>query len=57
MESNRSNMSIGCTVEHCKFQNAKERTCSLSSIQVGCCGPAKSNPDCTECCSFQLSSP
>ena len=29
--------------------------CSLSSIQVGCCGPTTKECACTECASYEMS--
>lgn len=50
-----ANSSIKCTVSSCAFHNGAKSLCSLSSIQVGTCGPATKDCACTECASFELS--
>lgn len=54
METKKSNMSIGCSVSDCRHHNTTKSTCSLSSIQVGCCGPTTEKSDCTKCSSYQI---
>jgi len=49
------NSNIKCSVSSCKYHNAGKSLCSLSSIQVGTCGPASKDCACTECASFELS--
>lgn len=56
METKKSNTSIGCIVSDCRHHNTKQSTCSLSSIQVGRCGPASPKSECTECSSYQMGS-
>ena len=43
--SMNANNNIKCSVSSCTHHNSAKSVCSLSSIQVGCCGPAtKSAP-------------
>ena len=37
--SMNANNSIKCSVSSCTHHNSAKSVCSLSSIQVGCCGP------------------
>lgn len=50
-----ANSNIKCTVSSCAYHNNNKGLCSLSSIQVGTCGPASKDCSCTECASFHLS--
>lgn len=50
-----ANSHIKCSVSSCKYHNAAQSLCSLSSIQVGTCGPTSKDCACTECASFELS--
>ncbi|MDY3015048.1 MAG: DUF1540 domain-containing protein [Evtepia sp.] len=52
---NNANHSIRCSVSSCAHHNKAQSACSLSSIQVGTCGPASKDCACTECASYQLS--
>jgi molybdenum cofactor biosynthesis enzyme MoaA len=54
MNQSNSNPSIGCTVKECAYHNKDKNYCTLSSIQVGHCGPTSHSSDCTECDSFRL---
>ncbi len=38
--SMNANNNIKCSVSSCTHHNSAKSVCSLSSIQVGCCGPA-----------------
>ena len=49
-----ANNSIKCSVSSCAYHNDAKSVCSLSSIQVGTCGPTSKDAACTECASFQL---
>lgn len=53
MNEYKNNPSIGCNVCDCVHHNNQKNSCSLSSIQVGRCGPVSNNCSCTECDSFQ----
>ena len=56
MDQNKScNTSIKCSVSSCTHHNSAKSVCSLSSIQVGCCGPATKECACTECASYEMS--
>ena len=46
---------IKCSVSSCTHHNSAKSVCSLSSIQVGCCGPATKECACTECASYEMS--
>lgn len=50
-----ANSNIKCSVSSCAYHNKDKSACSLSSIQVGTCGPASKDCACTECASFALS--
>lgn len=39
MNNMNANNSIKCSVSSCTHHNSAKSVCSLSSIQVGCCGP------------------
>lgn len=48
------NVSIGCTVNNCKYHAQQENYCTLDKI---CVGTHESNPtqkECTDCDSFEL---
>lgn len=47
---------IRCSVNSCAHHNSARGCCSLSSIQVGCCGCEPTRCEGTECASFQLNS-
>ena len=49
MNNMNANNSIKCSVSSAKS------VCSLSSIQVGCCGPTTKECACTECASYEMS--
>ena len=40
MNNSKANNSIKCSVSSCAHHNSAQSACNLSSIQVGCCGPA-----------------
>lgn len=48
--SMNANNNIKCSVSSCTHHNSAKSVCSLSSIQVGCCGPATK-----ECASYEMS--
>lgn len=48
------NTSIKCTVEQCKYNNASERYCTLSAIEVGTHEQNPTQAQCTDCNSFEL---
>ncbi|MCI5690391.1 MAG: DUF1540 domain-containing protein [Clostridiales bacterium] len=50
-----ANNNIRCSVSSCAHHNGAQSVCSLSSIQVGCCGPSSKECSCTECASYELS--
>lgn len=50
-----ANNSIKCSVSSCTHHNSAKSVCSLSSIQVGCCGPTTKECACTECASYEMS--
>lgn len=50
-----ANTSIKCSVSSCAHHNSAKSACSLSSIQVGCCGPTSKECACTECASYEFS--
>ena len=50
-----ANTSIMCSVSSCAYHNSAKSACSLSSIQVGCCGPTSKECACTECASYEFS--
>ena len=52
MNNMNANNSIKCSVSSCTHHNS---VCSLSSIQVGCCGPTTKECACTECASYEMS--
>ncbi len=54
---NNVNSSIGCNVTDCSYHNKQNMACSLSSIQVGRCGPTTASSACTECDSFEMKKP
>ena len=54
MNQNQVNSSISCSVSDCTYHNKQKSACTLSSIRVGCCGPATNDCACTECDSFQM---
>ncbi len=55
MNGNKNaNNNIKCSVASCMHHNGNKSVCSLSSIQVGTCGPASKDAACTECASFEL---
>ena len=50
-----ANTSIKCSVSSCAHHNSAKSACSLSSIQVRCCGPTSKECACTECASYEFS--
>ena len=50
-----ANNSIKCSVSSCSHHNSAKSVCSLSSIQVGRCGPTSAECACTECASYEFS--
>lgn len=48
------NMSIGCTVTSCKYNNTAERYCTLDKIQVGTHETNPTQKECTDCNSFEV---
>lgn len=54
MDQKNTNSSIGCSVKECAYHNKEKNYCTLSSIQVGRCGPTSHNSECTECDSYRL---
>ena len=50
-----ANTRIKCSVSSCAYHNSAKSACSLSSIQVGCCGPTSKECACTECASYEFS--
>ena len=48
MNNMNANNSIKCSVSSCTHHNSAKSVCSLSSIQVGCCGPTTKECACTE---------
>ena len=55
MNNMNANNSIKCSVSSCTHHNRAKSVCSLSSIQVGCCGPTTKECACTECASYEMS--
>ena len=55
MNNMNANNSIKCSVSSCTHHNSAKSVCSLSSIQVGCCGPTTKECACTECASYEMS--
>ena len=49
-----ANSCIQCSVSSCSYHNSLENVCSLSSIQVGSCGPVSKDCACTECASYRM---
>lgn len=54
MDMNKSNPSIACSVHECAYHKKDKNYCTLSSIQVGRCGPSSHSSECTECDSYRL---
>lgn len=54
LDKKNSNSSILCSVADCTYNNNHKKTCSLSSIEVGRCGPTVDSSSCTECNSFEM---
>ena len=55
MNNMNANNSIKCSVSSCTHHNSAKSVCSLSSIQVGCCGPTTKECACTDCASYEMS--
>ena len=55
MNNSKANNSIKCSVSSCAHHNSAQSASNLSSIQVGCCGPATKECACTECASYEMS--
>ena len=48
------NLSIGCTVDNCKYHSQTEDYCTLNKIQVGTHEAVPKMKECTDCNSFEL---
>ncbi|MTI49582.1 DUF1540 domain-containing protein [Sporosalibacterium faouarense] len=48
------NKSIGCTVDECKYHAKKDSYCSLNQIQVIKHHSKATNPEGTDCGSFEV---
>jgi hypothetical protein len=50
----KTNESIGCSVQQCEHHAGSTNYCTLSKIEVGTHEKNPTEPDCTDCESFEL---
>jgi hypothetical protein len=50
----KTNQSIGCSVQQCKYHDQTQNYCSLDKIMVGTHEQNPTGKECTDCESFEV---